>query len=760
MSDFIDITPTPRILRMLGQIDFSAEQCLCELVDNSIDAFANEVADLTLDPEITIRVPKPNNLKEDSRIEIRDNGKGMNLDQLSNSLKAGFSNNSPVDKMGLFGMGFNISTARLGGRTEIITTRKEDAHYSKVVIDFKELENSSQFQAPITQVPKKPDEMGSHGTTILISRLNGDLIKPLRRKAVIAQKLGKIYSRIIRNKKIKIFYEDQICKPFMHCVWDKSRTGKASKDTSVPAIIDIDYLIDTKRYCTSCWVWLTPKDPVCPSCNSNSTLTERERRVTGWIGVQRFFDEKEYGFDLIRNGRIIKEADKSLFDWINEDEGTTLPEYPIDGFQKMGRFVGEIELDFVQVTHQKDAFEVNSRDWKDAIKAIRGEAPIQPIVAKRMGYAPNNSPLAKLFSAFRTSKAGRDNLVPKKLGTGSAMLRDAKITELKRRFLDGEEDYVGDEKWWQLILEGEGKKPPESPGNTPDDPTGGDPFADPDTPEPSTSEPQEPEPNPEENTKSCGELSQEYILDLFKDSPIRVDAFYHEDGEHEQGFAVKARGRVIEFEYWPNSKIYSDTFLKPADFLINELAYQFFLTADAELSKTPLSWVERSIRIKYFPHLHPDYKEIDNQINRFVAELRTHLSENLPKISSFDSSRLNQEELLKIKSKMAESEYLDISRIEAAIKNGEFINYASFEMMLHIFELHPSILLDGQFFQNRIEESSEVSEIHQTYIRDAKEVLGDLLWFTNNRTPNNKPIWRARAKRIIGSLEIIAFWRA
>ena len=109
---------------------------------------------------------------------------------------------------------------------------------------------------------------------------------------------------------------------------------------------------------------------------------------------------------------------------------------------------------------------------------------------------------------------------------------------------------------------------------------------------------------------------------------------------------------------------------------------------------------------------------------------------------------------------MAESEYLDISRIEAAIKNGEFINYASFEMMLHIFELHPSILLDGQFFQNRIEESSEISEIQKTYIRDANEVLGDLLWFTNNRTPNNKPIWRAKAKRIIGSLEIIAFWRA
>lgn len=759
MDEFIDITPTPRILRMLGQIDFSAQQCLCELVDNSIDAFANETSNQTIEPEITIRIPKTNNLSDDSQIEIRDNGKGMSLEQLSNSLRAGFSNNSPVDKMGLFGMGFNISTARLGGRTEIITSRPDDTHFSKVVIDFKELEKMSQFKAPITQVSKKTDEIGLHGTRIIISRLNKDLVSPLRKKRVIAQKLGKIYSRIIRNKGIKIFYEDQICKPYLHCVWDKSRLGKAAKGKSIPAIIDIDHLIDTKRYCTACWIWLTQQDPVCPSCNSTSSLKNRERRVTGWIGVQRYFDEKEYGFDLIRNGRIIKESDKSMFDWKDESDDTIIPEYPIDGFQKLGRFVGELELDFVQVTHQKDAFEVNSRDWKDALKVIRGESPIQPLVAQRKGFAQNISPLALLFSAFRKSNAGRENLVPKKPGTGGAMLRDAKITELKRRFLEGEEGYVDDNKWWQLILEGEGKKASTITGTT-DDPTGGDPFSDDETQQTNEEINDTNDEEVSKNTKTCKELSQEYVLDLFKDSPIRVDAYYHEDGGHEQGFIVKARGRVIEFEYWPNSKIYANSLLKPADFLINELAYQFFLTADAELSKTPLSWVERSIRLKYFPYLHPDYQEVDNQINRFVSELRTHLSDTLPSMESFDYKKLNQDELEKIKAKMAESEYLDISKIEVAIQKGEFINYASLEMMINIFDLMPSTLLDGKFFRNKIEENSKISELEKTYIVDAAEVLRDLLWFINNRTPSTKPIWRARVKRIIGSLEIIAFWRA
>ena len=114
MSNSIDITPSPRILRMLGQIDFSAIQCLCELIDNSIDAFADSAQASSSSPEIIVRVPKIERLTETSEILISDNGAGMDIDQLNRSLKAGFSSNNPVDKMGLFGMGFNIATARLG----------------------------------------------------------------------------------------------------------------------------------------------------------------------------------------------------------------------------------------------------------------------------------------------------------------------------------------------------------------------------------------------------------------------------------------------------------------------------------------------------------------------------------------------------------------------------------------------------------------------------------------------------------------------
>ena len=142
----IDITPSPRVLRMLGEIDFKPWQCLSELIDNSIDAFVSEQSSIKIisHPKIEIRLSSSSfiNLKPTDYLEVRDNGKGMTRDDLEKSLKAGFTANNPIEKMGLFGMGFNIATARLGHRTEVITATEDSQHLLKVTIDFSELETT------------------------------------------------------------------------------------------------------------------------------------------------------------------------------------------------------------------------------------------------------------------------------------------------------------------------------------------------------------------------------------------------------------------------------------------------------------------------------------------------------------------------------------------------------------------------------------------------------------------------------------------
>ena len=82
-------------------------------------------------------------------------------------------------------------------------------------------------------------------------------------------------------------------------------------------------------------------------CDSDN-LQLRERRITGWVGVQRYLDPNDFGIDLLRNGRKILVSDKTLFDWENPDTGEVWTEYPIEfGSTTGGRIVGEIHLDHV-----------------------------------------------------------------------------------------------------------------------------------------------------------------------------------------------------------------------------------------------------------------------------------------------------------------------------------------------------------------------------------------------------------------------------
>ena len=139
MPQELDLTPDPRVLQMLGEINLQQWRCLAELIDNSIDGFMNAArASHRIDnPEVTISIPTRDD--ETARVAVKDNGPGMSLDQLENAVRAGWSGNNPLSNLGLFGMGFNISTARLGLVTEVWTTRAGDPEYVGIRIDLDDL---------------------------------------------------------------------------------------------------------------------------------------------------------------------------------------------------------------------------------------------------------------------------------------------------------------------------------------------------------------------------------------------------------------------------------------------------------------------------------------------------------------------------------------------------------------------------------------------------------------------------------------------
>jgi hypothetical protein len=444
-SGFINVTPHPRILAVLGDIEFSHWQCLAELTDNAFDEF--RVAGLSgATPTVAISLPDATTRRTTAEVIVRDNGRGMSLEAVRNAISAGCTTNSRYGALGLFGMGFNISTARLGRRTTVRTSRAGDPDWIEVVLDLLKLEG---FDAPYRLVPKS--DPGEHGTTVVISDLKSDQYDTLKRPnthKVIRQKLGEVYSYLLAEKGFLLTINNQAVVPRRPCVWDESRSVKRHGVT-IHAILHIDQSLAVKKACSVCGHWSSVDAENCEECES-PRIEPRERRIWGWLGIQRYVHKTDYGIDFLRNGRKILVKDKRVFEWQDDDElSEPQVEYPIDDKLPMGRIVGEIHCDHVTPNYQKTAFEFETHEWRQVLRVIRDGSPLRPEIAKRLGLPENQSPLAVLYTGFRRRNPGLNYLIP---GNETGPLHD-KAREWADKFRAGDPEYQNDEIWYQAAYQ-------------------------------------------------------------------------------------------------------------------------------------------------------------------------------------------------------------------------------------------------------------------------------------------------------------------
>lgn len=126
----VNITPKARILKVLSRIEFDPWQCVAELVDNSFDEFIDiKRSGIAWNEPYEVSVSLPTAMTADATVVISDNGRGMSIDRVKDAVSAGFSGNDPTSKLGLFGMGFNVATARIGSVTRFLTSRAGEADW-------------------------------------------------------------------------------------------------------------------------------------------------------------------------------------------------------------------------------------------------------------------------------------------------------------------------------------------------------------------------------------------------------------------------------------------------------------------------------------------------------------------------------------------------------------------------------------------------------------------------------------------------------
>jgi hypothetical protein len=456
----IDLKPDPRILVAITHNPMRPIDALCELVDNAIDSFAEakKQGKAIKSPTVQIFLPKLSDAERgQGSISVLDNGTGLTLAQARDALRAGFSANNQFDRLGLFGMGFNISTGKIGRRTLFRTGRVDAAEMVEITIDLEEIVRSRSYDVPALTLAKDPPNF--HGTLVQVSdwwprgsQNHGFAAKLVKLGiSTIREELGRRYSSLLRDRNTRIFINDDPVNAVEQCTWGEHRSVNHREMGRIPAVIRFDQVLGSQVRCMNCNG--VTDNGMCPTCGTADNLRTIDERVRGWVGIQRFDDANEYGIDLIRNGRAIRKSEKeALFTW-TDSTGRQIKDYPIDS--PYGRIVGEVHLDHVPTDFLKQDFQRTSPEWIRAIAFLRGESSLQPRLAADAGEPKNSSPIYKLYQGYRRVRdiGTRDMYMGYWEPGSDRPTRISRETERQyyKRFRNQEPGFYDDTEWWKLV---------------------------------------------------------------------------------------------------------------------------------------------------------------------------------------------------------------------------------------------------------------------------------------------------------------------
>lgn len=721
-EDEFDLRPDPRVLPMLGEINLEQWRCLGELIDNAVDGFLNagRVGEPIQDARVDVILPVAD--MEGAQVRIIDNGMGMTPEVLQKAVSAGWSGNNPIDNLGLFGMGFNIATARLGSVTEVWSTRRGDPEWHGMEIDFDRLRRQRHFRTAHLRRPKaEPDQ---HGTEVTVKRLKVEQRRWLARAAnqtSLRKRLSQTYSSMLRQNGIPISFNLLINNkrviPFNHCVWGEERSVTLSDVGLVPAVFHFDYKLAKRVYCSYCMNWLNTEastEEPCPVCASCRTVINRDRRVKGWLGIQRYLDKTEFGVDFLRNGRKIEIHNKDLFVW--RDGEVEEPEYPIDDQRNRGRIVGEVHVDHCRVSYAKDRFDRTDPSWEEMIKLLRGEGPLRPDKARNLGYPENDAPLFKLFKAFR--RTSPHNKVAGAWRRIMIIKDNERAAEMATYFHEGQPDYQDDSKWWELIEEAErellyggspkgGKEGEGCDGNDDlpegllDDEDGNQGEA-----QSGSVTGADPAPAPPRR-RDIPSLSRKYVHQATGVS-WNVKAFEVEANDPDLSAGAPwafpladVATRTYHYLVHPSHRIFSSLTMTPRDALLAEMAWMTVESLRMSRQVPTFAAILSDFRGDYAEDTMLDPRQMGVDASEILADIARAVARNCPEA---DRPALFND--LSVGEQQAVMRTLARRKIRPTevTNNGSFLQYAPYEHLQAVVEKYPEYCFDGKIWDEPYED--------------------------------------------------------
>lgn len=774
-KEAFDLTPDPRVLVMLGEINLDQWRCLAELVDNCLDNFMSlsRAGEASEDPTVWVTIPTTDD--PSGRVTVRDNGSGMEASVLEKAVQAGWSGNDPVGSLGLFGMGFNIATARLGSRTTVWTTRAGDPEWVGLQIDFDVLVRQHHFLTPRLHRPKADRQ--ERGTEITVENLKTEqrqwFAKPANRSAV-ARELGRAYSAMLRSGGIpmefKLILNTNSVPRRDHCVWSSERYTERPGVGPVFGVEPVKAELAPRSYCKRCWLWLgSGEEKTCPECGKADEVVERARVIRGWVGVQRHLSNTDYGIDFLRHGRKIEIGNRELFQWPTESGGVE-PEYPIDDPRNRGRIVGEVHLDHCRVTYTKDRFDRTDPAWTEMLEAVRGRGPLRPDKAQELGAPPNTSPLYKLFQAYR-----RSTPKPKVAGCYAKLLLvpdNDQATEMARKFHDGDAAYQGDGRWWELVEAGDKALLTQTAGGaaggaggagTTGTQSGGDDITFGEGAAGAPPDGAGPEPTPEPPKRvALPTLTREY-RDEVANMLFNVHAYHAETTDPSLGGLPWASLRLAtgDWEFLVDTRhgVFRSATMTPLDALLSELAYRVADFTRGQQGAPSFSAILSGLRARY-ARTH----ELDPvALGADARQTLTAVARAIAGVVTGDDARALFDELPSAEREAAQARMAarNVRNAEKVIAEGRFLEFVSSIALRRFFELHPELFFDGRYWDEPYEDTGfdlpqAVEEARGRLVAYYSGLISDAAWLADQDPADLDEASRERLLRAALALDLLS----
>lgn len=212
-----------QVYESLRYNDYSVENGLGEIVDNSVEAGANEIRVYFIKKKK--RIGKKD-FEEIDKIIVVDNGCGMNPEVLAKCLVLGCSmRNHKNGKLGIgkFGVGMTLGSISIARHVEVYSRDTVNGDFYSTYIDLDDINQNSQETVPAPVVKDIPEEFNDFfedhtGTIVILSNCDrmdgtGKKTSPNEMSGLIATYLGRTYRKFIEGG-LKIYLDDR--QVYMH----------------------------------------------------------------------------------------------------------------------------------------------------------------------------------------------------------------------------------------------------------------------------------------------------------------------------------------------------------------------------------------------------------------------------------------------------------------------------------------------------------------------------------------------------------------